>query len=138
MLPGRKVSRIILSRSQVRSSVTDILIFGVRLLWYSSIVSKVVLSVNGDMACRRVYVEYGPWGGGGYLEWFGVKRGLRQGCALSPLPCPKFFAAVITVALQRVGGDADTVADLVHLDEGVPQEVGVTTEEASAKVVRVQ
>lgn len=55
-------------------------------------------------------------------EW--SKGGLRQGRVLSPLLFISLFAVVTTVrlALQRLSADADTLADLMHIDEGVPQE----------------
>lgn len=74
---------------------------------------------------------------GEYLEWLGAKQGLRQGGVLSPVVFNIFFAATITVvALQHLRAGTDILADLVHLEVGVPQDVG--TEDMSAKkVIRV-
>ena len=63
---------------------------------------------------------------GACSEWFEVAQRLRQGCVLAPLLFNIFFAAMLLVALQRFSGDADILADLVHLKEQ-PGKVGPET-----------
>ena len=48
---------------------------------------------------------------------FEVEQELRQGCVLSPLFFSIFFAAVLTVVLQRFSEVAVILAELVHLKE---------------------
>ena len=51
-------------------------------------------------------------------EWFGVPRGLRRGCVLSPLLFNIFFAAVMEVVLQHFSEEGTFLKNLVFLDEG--------------------
>ena len=50
-------------------------------------------------------------------DWFEVEQGLRQVCVLSTLLFIIFFAAVLTVVLQRFSEDTVILAELVHLKE---------------------
>ena len=46
-----------------------------------------------------------------------MEQGLRQECGLSPLLFNMFFAAVLTVVLQRFSEEPAILAELVHLKE---------------------
>ena len=74
---------------------------------------------DGVRACVRN--DDGVWS-----EWFEVAQRLRQGWVLSPLLFNVIFFVILLVPLERFSKDADTLADLVHLQEQ-PSKVGPET-----------
>ena len=50
-------------------------------------------------------------------DWFEVEQGLRQGCVIFPLLLSIFFAAVLTVVLQRFSKEPAILAELAYLKE---------------------
>ena len=50
-------------------------------------------------------------------DWFDVQQRLRQGCVVSPLLLNIFFAAVLTVVIERFSEDTVSLAELAHLKE---------------------
>ena len=50
-------------------------------------------------------------------DWFEVEQELRQECVLSPLLLKLFFAAVLTVVLQRFSEKPAILAKVMHLKE---------------------
>ena len=63
---------------------------------------------DGMRACARLH-------DGACSDWIEVEQGLRQGCVPPPLLFNIYFAAVLTVVLQRFSEDATILAKLVHL-----------------------
>ena len=60
---------------------------------------------------------------GVYSDWFEVEQGLPQIYVLSPLLFNLFFAAVLTVVLQRFSEDTVILVEMVHLKE-LPTSMG--------------
>ena len=72
---------------------------------------KVIRMFNNSMQAR-VQLD-----GGDFSAWFYVCQRPRQECAMSPLLCNIFLAAIIIVVLQRFAEDPLIVSGLVYLDD---------------------
>ena len=74
--------------------------------------------------------------GSGVSVWVYVCQDLREECKLSPLLFNIFFAAIITVILQRFVEEPVIVSGLVHLEDGPKSKDSRSTEGGALKMVQ--